>query len=134
MVQGTLKNVSKCIKHLRMNQISELNTPLRVGMPFNNKTRLNQKFLSFLSFFLSRLILKDFSLTWVFNSLIWQHDNKPANLQDYRSICSNLLKVLLRCNKRPHKWNTQWDTKSLLKVCWSSSLTIKATEVPLPCP
>ena len=51
-----------------------------------------------------------------------------SHLTHYPS--SNLLSVLLRCSTRPNKRGTQWDSKLLLQVSYSSLLKITLSEVP----
>ena len=44
---------------------------------------------------------------------------------------SNWLSFLLRCFIRLYEWGTQWDSKSLVKVCLSSLLNHNTTKVEL---
>ena len=47
-----------------------------------------------------------------------------------KSIWRNLLKFLLRCGAKLNKWGPQWDSNSLLSVCFTSLPTISLPEMP----
>ena len=54
----------------------------------------------------------------------------PLNKETKLNCYCNLRSSLLRCSTRPNEWGTQWDSNSLLQVCYSSLQTITLPEVP----